>query len=283
MRTFFLTILLCCILFISNASGFNFPATPTDSIDSISSRKLLFAVDYLSNKTYLGRQNTVLEKYIAPSLSYEAPSGFFSSIVIDKIVSPENRFDAAALTVGYNFYVFKTIETSLSYSHFIFSKKTIQINSALKNNVEASFNREFKWVTPQIYFDLNFGQGKPDYSIRLEIYHDFEIYNVLTKGKDALIISPTASISAATLNFYSVYLRGSSLTRILQNIAVDVNSKFQLASVDLALPVEYDIGKFLIRPEIRQTIPLYQTNNSDNKAVTYFIFTLGYFFTGTNF
>ncbi|MBK5284577.1 MAG: hypothetical protein JJE25_04185 [Bacteroidia bacterium] len=283
MGKFFLILLSCLFFCFSYASGFSFPGTPTDSIDSLSDRQLLFAVDYLSNKTYLGRQNTVLEKYVAPSLSYQATSGFFSSIVIDKIVSPENRFDAAAITAGWKFNVSKTVETSLRYSHFIFSKKTIQIISALRNNIEASFIKEFKWVSPQLYLDLNFGQGSPDYSIRFEIYHDFEIDNVLTKNNDALIISPTVSISAATLNFYSVYLRDSSLSRIIRNAAVNVNSKFQLASVDLALPVEYDIGNFLIRPEIRQTIPLYQMNNSDNKAVTYFIFTLGYFFMGSNF
>jgi hypothetical protein len=216
-------------------------------------------------------------------LSYEAPSGFFSSFVIDKIVSPENRFDEADITVGWSFKIFKSLETSLSYSHFFFSKKSLQISSALRNNLEATFKKEFRWITPQLYLDLTFGQASPDYSIRFEVYHDFEIDYLLTKNKDALIISPTASIAAATLNFYSFYLRDRTLPLTRQNLGVNVNSNFQLASVDLALPVEYDIGKFLLRPELRQTIPLYEIKNSDNKAVTYFIFTVGYFFIGNIF
>jgi len=256
----------------------NLPDTARADADTLGARQLLFSVDYLSDKTYLGRENIVSDKYVATALSYVAPSGFFSSLSAYKIVSSENKFDEADITAGWDFRIFNSLETMLSYSHFFFSRNSSQPRSTLRNNFEASFMKEYRWFTPAMYFDMNFGRAaKPDFSIRFEISRDFEFDSLFTKGNDALIISPNASIAAATLNFYSAFLRDSTQGRTIQNIGVNVNSNFQLASIDLALPVEYNIGKFMLRPEIRHTIPLGDNSKSDNKEVTYFIFSVGYF------
>jgi len=275
---FFLTIIFCFGYFpAAQAESFFSPDTTAAPDDSLNERQLLLSLDYLSNKTYLGQQNIFIEKYVAPSIAYLAPSGFFSAFVVEKIVSPENRFDRAELMLGWTFGIFKSVETALSYSRFVFSKQSLQIGASLRNNVEATFKKELSWITPQLYLDMYFGKAKPDFGIRLELYHDFEFDSVFTKGNDALIISPSVSITAATLNFYSLYLRDSTQRISLKNIGVNVDTRFQLASVDIALPVEYDIGRFMLVPEIRHTIPLENILLSDNKAATYFNLSVGFF------
>lgn len=277
LRIFFSTAIICCCHFQSmRAQEISFPDT-TVSNDSFENRQLVISLDYLSNKTYLGQQNIFTEKYVAPSLAYLAPSGFLTALVIEKIVDPDNRFDRAELLFGWTFNLFKSVETSLSYSRFVFNKESLQPGTLLRNNLEAQFKKETKVITPHLYLDMYFGKAKPEFGIRLELFHDFEFENLLTKGNDALIISPTAAITASTLNFYSLYLRDSTQARILKNIGVNVDSRFQLASIDFALPVEYDIGRFFLIPEIRHIIPLEKIRNSDNKEATYFNLTVGYF------
>jgi hypothetical protein len=277
-RLIFSVVTLCCSNSnLAHAGEFLIPDSTQTAADSAQSRQLLLSLDFLSNKTYLGRQNIVTEKFVAPALAYLAPSGFFSGLAVEKIVDPENRFDRAELTLGWMFNLWKKGEASFSYTRFTFSDESRQVGASLRNNLEATFKRETNWITPQLYLDMYFGKAKPDFGIRFELFHDFEFDSVFTKRNDALIISPSVSLTAATLNFYSVYLRDSTQLRTIKNIGVNVNTRFQLASIDLALPVEYDIGRFMFVPELRHTIPLENIRNSDNKPATYFNLSVGYF------
>lgn len=274
-RQYYLTLLLCIGTFLFSR------AQPTrnlrnENADTTDNRQLQLTFDYLSNKTYLGQQNIITEKYLSPAISYYAPSGFFTAFALTKIIDPENRFDEADLSLGWSFKVLKDAEASLSYSRFSYSKQSLQLGSSLQNNFEVAIKRDGV-ITPALFFDMFFGKGKPDFGVRLDVYHDFEMDNLFTNDKDELLISPTVSIIAATLNFYTLYLRDSSLARTRQNIGVNVDSNFQLASIELSLPVEYDLGRFMIKPEIRHTIPLQEVRNSDNKAATYFNLSLGFF------
>ena len=244
------------------------------------SRSLYLTFEYGTDREFQGRSTGDKQAYLSPSLTYEAPSGFFTSFVANRVLSPYKRWDETDFTLGWTFKLSKKLELLTSYTHMNFRDTSILLQSTLSNNLEVMLHRNSKYLTSRIYFDLNFGKGKTpnDYSFTFENSHAFEFENLLTKDNDALKIKPLAILSAGTLNFYKFHLKNRLEKPSLQNLAVNVNTTFNFTGLEFLLPVEYQIGRFSFEPAFHYSIPLNQPKIYEATPKTYFTASISFFF-----
>jgi len=267
----FIFIAMACIIPAKSLCAANAP-----DADTCFYRSLIISLDYGSDQSFHGRTASVKVPYLSPSIAYEAPSGFFCELMSDRILSPRNRWDEIDLGLGWRFFMFKKkIESSLSYSHYIYGKQSIQVQSSLKNNLEMAFKRQFKIIKTTLFLDYDFGTGSRDYSFTLDNTHYF-IFNSLFREDDELKVKPLVSVSAGTLNFYKLHLKNPVEKPSLQNLETSIDSKFNLTGIELSLPVEYLLGRFSFEPAVNYSIPLNQPKRFNATPVTYFTVSVGF-------
>jgi hypothetical protein len=263
-------------IFISIGSPDNHKdENPSDSI----SRTLMISLEYGSDKTFLGRSAGEKQTYISPYIYYEAPSGFFTSIWRYRILSPYNRWDETDLTAGWELILSKKIHLFLSYKHRRFNEESRLLQAGLNNNLEFLFERRSKIIQMKLYLDYDFGKSKlpNDYSVTGELGHEFIFENLLTKNKDAFRINPSAAVTAGTLNFYRFHIKNLKERPSLQNLSYEVNTKFTWTGIELALPLQYDIGRFSIEASPHYSIPLNQPKVFDSTPYFYVTSSLSFF------
>ncbi len=216
-------------------------------------RSLILGLEYSSDKVFYGRKREENVMYISPSLFYQARSGFYTGFSSYRLIKPEKYWDQSRLMVGWDFSPFRKLQTSISYSRFAYNDNSVQIQSSLKNNLELSFTLDSAIIQPRLTGGLYFGSSTPDFLCSFELSHEFS-FEYLFGENDGLYIKPSAIISAGTLHYYRLMLRDSGQ----RARAVNEVTKFDISGIDFSLPVEYDIGRFIIGVSANYNIPLNQ-------------------------
>jgi hypothetical protein len=270
------TPLLILQLLSFNGLFANTPGVSEDDNDTANTRNLLVSFDYGSNRTFLGRSQSVNQVYASPAISYEAPSGFFTSVMAYRLLSPKNRWEEFDVNFGWGFFLFsRKLEASVAYSHYGYGKKSQQLNAPFNNNLETVLRKNFGPVKSELYVDYDFGNGNKDYSFAFNNSHDF-IFENLIADDDEFKIKPLISLTAGTLNFYKLHLKNPEQKPQVQNLAATVNTTFNFTGIELSLPLEYNIGRFSLEPAIHHSIPLNQPKRLNATAVTYFTMSLSF-------
>ncbi len=272
-RVFYISLIILLLPFSSLFAAND--SLPNDD-DTCFTRNLLVSIDYGSNKTFLGRSASVNQVYLSPSLSYEAPSGFFVSVVAYRLISPKKRWDELDLNIGWDFFLFKKkLEASVGYSHFTYGKQSQQLSSVFNNNVEFILRKGFGHLKSKLFLDYDFGNGSTDYSFTLDNSYPVIFENVFADD-DELKIKPQVSLSAGTLNFYKIKLKNQGDTSAQQNASATVDTRFNLTGIEFSFPLEYNIGRFTFEPAVHHNIPLNQPKRLKATAVTYFTMSIGF-------
>ncbi len=264
-------ILLCALVFSFSSSASE--KTDSSARQKPYDRSLVLGIEYSSDKVFYGRKSEERVLYISPSLFYQARSGFYTGFSSYRLLKPEKYWDQSQLIAGWDFSLWKKLETSVSYSRFAYNDSSIQIQSSLKNNVELSLTFDSAIIQPRLTGALYFGTSTPDFLCSFDLSHEFA-FDYLFGERDGLYIKPTASISAGTLHYYKLMLRDSG-QRILAAREV---TKFNISGIDFSLPVEYDIGRFIIGASANYNIPLNQPLYLRAEPGFYFTLGLGFRF-----
>lgn len=260
----FLFALILLFSFSSMASDKRDPEVKNKPYD----RSLILGVEYSSDKVFYGRKSQDRVLYISPSLFYQARSGFYAGFASYRLLKPENYWDQSQLSVGWDFSLWKKLETSTGYSRFAYNDSSVQIQSSLKNNFDLSFSLDSTIIKPRLTGAVYFGTSAPDYLCSFELSHEFA-FDYLFGERDGLYIIPTAAISAGTLHYYRLMLRDS-----IQRVPpLREETKFKISGIDFYIPIEYDIGRFIIGASVNYNIPLNQPLYL--RAEPGFYFTLG--------
>lgn len=236
-------------------------------------RSLILGVEYSSDKVFYGRKGEERVLYISPSLFYQGRSGFYTGFASYRLLKPEKYWDQSQLTAGWDFKLLQKLQTSASYSRFAYNDSSVQIQSSLKNNFELSFSLDSAIIQPKLTGAVYFGSSAPDYLSSFELSHEFA-FDYLFGDRDGLYIKPTAAVSAGTLHYYRLALRDSG-QRLLAAREV---TKFDISGIDFYLPVEYDIGRFIIGASANYNIPLNQPLYLRAEPGFYFTLGLGFRF-----
>jgi hypothetical protein len=232
--------------------------------DNSDDRSLIVSTEYASDRVVYGRKLSTALPNIAPSLSYEAPSGFYTNLTIYRLLQPVQKIYETDWNTGWDFTVTKKLKAGVGYTRFFYSKDTslqqFQFRSTLVNQFELNLTLETKVITAKLYFDYLFGSGSSDVILPLDLSHKFKFENPFTEDNDELLIEPTASIYLGTNNYVSLYKKGRG-----KGVSEVNNTKFGYQGIEFALPVEYDIGKFIFTASGHYNIPQAQSISVPSK------------------
>ena len=247
---------------------FGIDAMAGEKIDSAETspfdRTLVLAIDYSSDRVFYGRRSDNRILYYSPSLFYQGKSGFYSGLASYRLIKPVNRWDELQLTAGWDFPLFRTLYTSLSYSRFAYSDSSVQIQSSLKNNIQLMTEYDSSFIVPRFTAGLYFGDSSPDYLFALNFSHEFAWQG----ARNAFYMKPAVSFSAGTLHYYRLALRDTT-----RRLRIEEETRFNLTGIDFLFPVEYDIRRFILFASANYNIPLNQPRYL--KAEPGFYFTVG--------
>ncbi len=251
--------------------------------DSAGERIYTVGLDYGSNQSFRGRNTGQKQPYYSPNFNYQAKSGFYfyaslTNILVSKadttaeaVEARKYKVDEWQISPGYYFKIDKKTKGSISFTHY-FIKDTLLITSGIKNNIDYSMDRDFKYVNEKLSFDLDLGD-ETDFGITLETYHSFDIENLFTKDNDILSIIPGFTFTAGTQNFYTTKIarQGKGLGKGKPPVTT-TTKKFSVIAFDFSIPLSYSIGKFTFEGAYNYTAALNQPKEpgvADSKPFGY--------------
>jgi hypothetical protein len=258
-----------------------------------SKRSLIFEFDFGTDRGYQLRRKTAgsdtSQKYISPSINYEAPSGFYTSANLYKTPGAKKSWDELTFGLGWDFKISKNaqIDGSAGYTRYAYNQ-AIKKNGVTpaNNSFTAYAKHDFGIVALKLTGDYYFGGTYADEDLILDIDHEFYIDNLFSK-KDELSIDPSLAITEASLNYYRGNIQIPDTSSIPPNLtkkqkevilaqlrsaqaAFDDFSTFRLAYYEFTLPVNYQIGKFDMEVAFHYSIPNNLPAVLNAKSYSYF-------------
>ena len=200
-RLYFTLILIFC--------GWNAFSQYSGEGSNEKSSVLMVGTDYYSNVTSQGRVN---ESTSQPSLSTYI--SWFSSFNLDLSLIGYNVWNSDStyskssqeldLVLGYTFPLTKWMGTSISYSHFFYTKGASSIRTAYSDLVEGSIDIEKKWW----WLDLGYGYSMGDFNeffATAQTGVTIEFDNLFNKGH-ILSIVPSFDTFFSNMDYYDLNL-----------------------------------------------------------------------------
>lgn len=304
MRAYFIFLLLLCSRPVFGQSL----ADLERQLDSLLSKKtkseLVAGLGYGNNPAYGSKvpdytAPLVMKTFVAPSLTYYHKSGFYAGFtgyyLFNAFQQPWFEWDA---TIGYDYTKNPKLLTGISYTHYFFADSSDVPLSPIDNELFTYFYYRGWWLEPGI--SLDFGWGKTtaegmyyketmrgaDFNVIATLRHPF-IFTDFFSSKDALLLTPSLSLTTGTANYYSnlksfqYFSRSPKLKRyppkvpLGQEYSLRQVTEFQPRALDLTVSVSYLFGKISLSP----SYTVFKTFNMDETGLlSYFTARLSYIF-----
>ncbi len=241
-----------------------------DSIQNTQDSSAYFtaAVGYVGHETFKGYDNGLKQAGYSPSVAYNNPLGFSAAISATKLTESSNwdEFDAS-FEYDYDFADYFGI--SLSYSHSFYGTSNTKVNVGLTNDIGVGLNITTPVLVINPTFDYAFG-NKSDIFIGFNFSQEIDLASN-DDGSNQLSITPAASASLGTENFLNSTLRKRKVKgKIVSKNVKTVDSSFGIMEYELDLPINYQIGNFLIAPEYSYIFPVRQPVGESSNSFGYF-------------
>ncbi|MBV8255313.1 MAG: hypothetical protein JO154_22120 [Chitinophaga sp.] len=302
MRVYLVFLLLFCI---HSAMGQSL-AELENQLDSLLSKKekseLVAGIGYGNNPAYGSKvpnydEPLVMKTFITPSLTYYHKSGFYGSFsgyyLFDAFKNPWFEWD---FTAGYDYSKNDKFITGVSYTRYFFTDSSDVPLSPIKNETFAYFYYRGWWLQPGV--SLDYGWGKTvteglhtretlrgsDFNVITTVRHPF-IFTGLLSAKDAVLLTPSVSLTMGTANYFSnlkafqYYTRTPKVNKLVKHpgkeTSIEQRTEFQPRAVDLTVNFSYLIGKVTISP----CYTMFETFNlGESGLLSYFTARVSYTF-----
>jgi len=258
---------LCLVIFIglySTISAFGqlnnpgqppIPANSTKKDSTTAKTEWDVTLDYYTRSVFLGRTDTIGSGYYLPAIAVNLKSGLFFELAPSLFQqNTPKAYGGLTISGGYD----KTLSNNFAIDFQLIknffpssANASRRINSTVTFEGEAGVDYINEIVTseliPQILFNKSSFDNTPDYVFTLTESHPFYIYAALSY-KDSLSITPSASVSAGTQNFYFAYFN----TKVLADHPKAVIKRTKLASegkildYELSVPISYYWGHLVV-------------------------------------
>jgi len=211
-----------------------------------------------------------------------------------------------SITPSYSYITGKTIDASLSYSHYLHRKGFENVASPIQHELYAYANMKTPWIQPGIgvgyatgkYTEYNkidtviFGIRRvfidtakttlSDFSITGFIQHSFDMYNIFSK-KDGLRITPqlllNAGFNSLRVNHQNPYitkLQNRNPERFKNAGRFSDQSSLYIQSAAFNLGVSYALGNIGIQPQVY--LDYYIPESTDKKLTAIYSVVVSYIF-----
>ncbi len=187
-----------------------------------------------------GRDNSVQQFGVSPSLTFHHRSGFFLTAGVHWLDRTSNHWDQGILGVGYEFPLSKRLSGSIAYTRFWFSDSSVQQRSQLHNNVGGELSLE----TPIANFGSTFDFA---FSSQSEITWAFLLSRPIEFSGETFLahfgLEPTLTAVYGEQNSELTQLRIQRVRRTASTQRVtQISNMFGILDYEFSLPVSFQLG-----------------------------------------
>ena len=259
----------------------------------------------VNNNSVNASQALINKLYYTPSIGYYHKSGF--GISISPYITLQNgnlKNYQTAVTPSFDYESTK-ISTGISFTKFITDKASYSLNSTYQNDLYGYIQYNKSFIQPilslgystgiynDISFDTLFGpinnriiairrdstkNEVKDFSVSFGIEHRFEFDSIFSKN-GTLSFIPQLVLNAGSEKFTSTIINSRRVAKATKNnrlksLTQTDDAVFSAQSIALSLTAEYNIGNFIITPNLY--IDYYLPTTTEKKISNLFSISVGY-------
>jgi hypothetical protein len=253
-------ILLAVIVCVATLQGLAQPGVKkVAKNDSTAKTEWDVTLDYYTKSVFLGRTDTIGSGFYIPAFAVNLKSGLFFSL--DFTLFQQNTvkpYGGLSLTAGYDKNLSDNFAIDIQLIKNSYPSTSTRINSTVTFEAEGALdyinNIVTSEISPQLLINKSPLDNTPDYVFTLTESHPFYIYAGLSY-KDSLSITPSASVSAGTQNFYFGFVniellaehpKEEAAIKKAANKLAKVASEAKILDYELSLPVSYYLGHLIV-------------------------------------
>jgi hypothetical protein len=225
----------------------NLIAQDTTTIEKADPSYWEAGISYLSNSTYLGRQDSLKVPYITPTISYYNKSGLFITGSMSYLNSAGvSRIDLIEFQAGYTLII-KKFSGEISATKDFYNSQSQNVKSETTGSINATISYDFGFIKPVVQGGIVFN-SRDDYNAGFGLEHSFFF------DDDNFEVTPSFLVNASTQNYYNTYYvkkkyakkkknatgPGTTISAYLPNA-----SEFKIMDYEFSLPMDYSAGKFI--------------------------------------
>ena len=215
--------------------------------------RFIVSTGYSSHNSYRGRDNSIPQQMILPTIEYRHSSGLSiaaSTFWFDKTPKKWSDF---LLSAGYNSTIGNVVDVSVSYTHFWFSDSSKTARSVFTDEASAGLSIDWPVLSLGTNASLDIGSAN-EFTLMTSASHSFEIplslYNRIT-------IEPMVTATVGQQNSELTILRRKSAKgKKVVGIQTQVNNSFGILDYEATLPVTIELGQVTLAPALTYIIPL---------------------------
>jgi hypothetical protein len=253
-------ILLAVIIGVTTMQGFAQQGIKIEGKkDSTTKTEWDITLDYYTRSVFLGRTDSAGSGNYMPAITVNLKSGFFFSLAPTLFQqNTSNAYSGLSLMAGYDKSLSDNFDIDIQLIKNFYPPASRRVNSTVTFEGEAALDYINDIITseisPQFLVNKSTFDNTPDYVFTLIESHPFYLYTLISLN-DSLSITPSASVSAGTQNFYISYVNTKDLAehpkeeaalKKAANKAEKVASEAKILDYELSLPVSYYWGHLII-------------------------------------
>ncbi|TGE25263.1 hypothetical protein E5K00_08755 [Hymenobacter aquaticus] len=237
-----------------------------------------FELTYGTNSSFFGRTQPQRYPFVSGEATYTSKYGVWGSVVSYNLFDTPSFVDEADLAVGWDGDLSKTVDASLSYSHFLFADDSPLVKSSVNNSLDGYVGWDWGYVYSRLNAAYLFGDSN-DFFLVLDNSRYFELPHVLTPN-DYVSIEPRVSMMAGTQHFVETSIeqqvqrgnngKGKGKTTTVTTVVETPMTRFRVLNYELRVPVTYSLGMVSVQAAWRYSIPVNLLPDDVSHARSYF-------------
>jgi len=242
-------------------------------------------ISYGSDALFFGRTGPIKYPFMAADMILNYKSGFFVYGSALKVLGYKPVVDEVDVGGGYFYRLSKKFTGTISYTRFIFNKKSEIIKSASSNDINFKNAYDWKYLKTTVIADYLFGKSY-DFFTTISNSKYFESSFSVFDDQDFLSVNPTFNIILGTQNFVQRYSIDHQYQLEADNIYIRnengrrarANARFNVLNYSFKLPLAYNRPHYTLEASWRYSMPVNVEGTLKNHRESFFNFTFYYVF-----
>jgi hypothetical protein len=226
---------------------------------------------YTTDMQYRGYQGAGAQSAFFPGLVYNHPIGLGAFINVYNIKGTTVPWDEIEIGLLYNHSFSERLSMSLSYTHYTFNDTSEISKQGITGIAGVNLSYEFPLLSTGASFDVSSAE-QIDYSFSINFSKRIDLFKTIFFR---CWFEPDFSGIYGTQVFLNNKIdkilmgkgKGKNVTNI---VTTTTNHAFSVLAYQLSLPINIQVGRFIITPRYDYIIPLNQPTSTNSSAFGFF-------------
>jgi hypothetical protein len=225
-------------------------------------------IGYTTDMQYRGYQGAGAQSAFFPGLFYHHPIGLGAVLNFYNIKGTAVPWDEIEFGLNYNHSFTDNFSLGLSYTHYIFNDTSEIAKQGITGIADLSLSYEFPFISIGTSFDVSF-DDQTDYSFNISLSKRIDL---IKRPSFRIWLEPDFSGIFGTEAFLNEKINqklngnghgnGHGNGTIVTTIVTTTSHVFSVLAYQLSIPLNIQVGRFIIVPQYDYVIPLNQPSTT---------------------